>query len=269
MLQKSKILTKNDAHPKVPEKENRMRTETKNYYCGATKHQGYYAYPDGPNEPRPVVIVAHAWLGQDNFARQKAEELAKLGYIGFAADIYGEGITASNADEAQKLMLPLFFDRKLLQERMIAAFKEVDENPLVDSKKIGVIGFCFGGLATIELFRSGTPILGAVSFHAVLSNHLGDHKAKTVPIAKNIKGSLLMLHGYNDPSVKAEDVQHIQHDLDQAHVDWQMNIYGQTVHAFTNPEAHDHENGRVYNPETTRRAWRSMQNFFHDIFSKK
>lgn len=245
-----------------------MRTETKNYFAGATKHQGYYAYPDGPKEPRPAVIVAHAWLGQDDFARQKAEELAKLGYVGFAADIYGEGIQAKNPEDAQKLMLPLFFDRKLLQERMTAAFNEVDQNPLVDSKKVGVIGFCFGGLAAIELFRSGTPIRGACSFHAILGNSMGDHKAKTVAIAKNIKGSLLILHGYEDPSVSSEDVQRMQSDLSDAEVDWQMNTYGRTVHAFTNPEAHDHENGRVYNAETSRRAWRSMQDFFQDIFSK-
>lgn len=244
-----------------------MRTETKNYYCGATKHQGYYAYPDGPAEPRPAIIIAHTWMGQDKFVRQKAEEFAqKQGYVGFAADIYGEGITAKKPEEAQKLMLPLFFDRKLLQERMIAAFKEVEQNPLVDSTKIGVIGFCFGGLAAIELYRSGTPVVGACSFHALLGNALGDHKAKTVPIAKDIKGSLLILHGYRDPSVPPEIVNQMQRELNDAEVDWQMNIYGKAVHAFTNPEAHDHANGMVYHPETARRAWRSMENFFQDLF---
>lgn len=246
-----------------------MRKEPRTYFCGQTKHQGLFVYPDGPAEKRPAVIIAHAWMGQDDFARKKAEELAELGYIAFAADIYGDGIEVNTPQEAQKLMLPLFFDRKILQQRILAAFEEVNQNPAVDSKNIGAIGFCFGGLTVIELLRSGAPVKAVVSFHGVLGNAMGEHKAHTVPIASDIKGSLLILHGYQDPLVSQEDSVRLQKELNDAGVDWQMDVYGHTYHAFTNPQAHDEKSGLVYNAKTATRAWRAMRLFFEEIFSPR
>ena len=237
-----------------------MKENTISYHAGDTPCEGFIVYDEKITTPRPAVIVAHAWYGQDDFARKKARELAELGYIGFAADLFGHKKNAANDDEAGALIKPLFLDRKLLQSRVIAAFDTISKQPGVDKTRIGAIGFCFGGLTVIELLRSGTPVKGVVSFHAVL----GNTGAQTVPIAKNIKGAILMLHGYEDPLVSTDDVLRTQKEFNDAGVDWQMNIYGHTSHAFTNPQAHNKAKGMIYHEKVSKKAWRSMKNFFED-----
>lgn len=235
-------------------------------------YSGYWTFPtsdDSKMQQWPAVIVAHAWMGQDQFACRKAEALAELGYIGFAADVYGEGKTASDAQEAECLMMPLFQDRALLQKRIRAAFEVVCQHPAVDSSNIGAIGFCFGGLTVIELLRSGIDVKGVVSFHGVLGDRMGPNQARTVPIAKSIKGSLLILHGYEDPLVSIEDIVNMQKELSLAQVDWQMHIYSHTSHAFTNPEAQDKEHGLMFQPLSSERAWQAMLHFFMNVLCRK
>lgn len=246
-----------------------MKHEKVSYEIDGQSYSGYWAFPAGDeiaDERRPAIIVAHAWMGQDHFALRKAEELAALGYIGFAADLYGDGKNAAGADEAWRLMMPLFEDRLLLQKRIRKAFDVVSGNPRVDPGKIGIIGFCFGGLMAIELLRSGAPVKGAVSFHGVLGNAIGECAAKRAPIANGIKGSLLMLHGVDDPLVSVDDILGLQRELSEAEVDWQMNIYSHTSHAFTNPQAHDTKNGLIYNSKSSDRAWWAMIHFFSECF---
>jgi dienelactone hydrolase len=244
-----------------------MITESLHYECDGTNCHGFLAFSKDTAVKRPAVIVAHAWRGQDDFARQKARELAELGYVGFAADIYGEGLsTTNNSDEALKLMLPFFLDRLLLRKRIVAAFEAIQQHPLVDPTSIGAIGFCFGGLTVIELLRSGAGVSGVVSFHGLLGYTLGEHKAKVCPAAEKIEGALLMLHGYLDPLVSVEDILNIQKEFSNKGVDWQMDTYGQAMHAFSNPAAHDEKSGMLYNPAAAMRSWQAMCNFFEEIF---
>ena len=244
-----------------------MHHETIDYLCGETELKGYLAYDESSEAKRPAVIVAHAWKGQDDFARQKAEALAQLGYVGFAADVYGNGIEVETNEEAWALMLPLFLDRELLRERINAAFTTLQNHPKVDPASIGAIGFCFGGLTVIELLRSGADVSGVVSFHGVLGDTLNDQKANLAPNADQITGSLLILHGNDDPLVSHKDILSIQREFTNANVDWQMNIYGHSKHAFTNPEARDEKMGLVFNPVANMRSWLAMYNFFEEIFT--
>lgn len=233
------------------------------YEAADIQAEGFLVFDDKSKAPKPAILVSHAWYGQDDFARNKAKELAKLGYVGFAIDLFGNRKNAANDDEAGSLIKPLFLDRKKLQERIIAAYDFLSQQPQVDQSRIGAIGFCFGGLAVLELLRSGTPIKSVVCFHAVL----GKSGAKTVPIATNIKGSILILHGYEDPLVSQEDVWNVQKELNDAGVNWQMDIFGHTSHAFTNPRAHDTAKGLVYNEKTSQRAWIAMKNFFAETLA--
>lgn len=239
------------------------------YQIDGVNYVGYLALPKtnySEIQQHPAIIVAHAWMGQDHFARKQAEKLAQLGYVGFAADVYGEGKVVSKTEDAQNLMLPLFKDRQLLQKRIIAAFEVLQRHRLVDRQKIGAIGFCFGGLTVIELLRSGVDVKGVVSLHGVLGNQMGPVKAKTVPIAKSVKGSLLVLHGNDDPLVSQEDILEFKKEFTDAKVDWQMNIYSHTSHAFTNPDMHDEIHGLKYQPLTTERAWWALLHFFSERF---
>lgn len=243
-----------------------MLTEVIHYRHAGLEFKGYLAKPSQQTKKLPAIIVAHAWFGQDEFARKKAEALAALGYVAFAADLYGNGVTARNSEEALKLMLPLFLDRKLLRERMNAALEALKKQSCVDQEAIGAIGFCFGGLSVIEFMRSGAHVKGIVSFHGLLGNTLGKYQATPLPNSEKIHGSLLILHGYKDPLVPHSDVLSIQSELTKANVNWQMNIYGQASHAFTNPEANDESGGMLFNQQVADRAWQAMAYFFNETF---
>lgn len=241
-----------------------MLEETLTYYVKDTACKGFLAYDNTIEEQRSGILIAPAWRGLDDFAKGKARELARLGYTAFVADIYGNGKKAHNDEEAATLMTPLFLDRKLLQERIQGAYRALSQTPSCNNN-IGAIGFCFGGLTVIELLRSGTPVKGVVSFHGLLGNNFNNQPANTVPIASKISGSLLILHGNDDPLVSKEDIFALQNELTAAKIDWQMYIYGNTSHAFTNPQANDVTHGLVYNQKAAVRSWKSMQNFFKEI----
>ncbi len=241
-----------------------MHREPITYQAQGIELNGYLCHSKGIEDKRPGVIVAHAWMGLDDFARHKAECLASLGYVVLAADVYGIKEPATTDEQAAKLMLPLFLDRQLLQQRIVAAYETLSRHPLVDVKRIGAIGFCFGGLTVIELLRSGIGARGVVSFHGVLGSKMGDKVAKTVPISPKAKGSILVLHGHEDPLVSTEDIATFELEMTQAKIDWQFHVYGHTSHAFTNPEAGG--GGLQYNERADRRSWKAMANFFDDIF---
>ena len=209
----------------------------------------------------PAVIVIHDWMGVDTgFPEAEIKRLAGLGYVAFAADIYGTGVRPKDAKEAGAQAGRFKADRPLLQRRAQAALKVVADHAAVDAKKVAAIGFCFGGTAAIELAKSGAAVAGVVSFHGGLD-------AAVVGASKNIKGKVLALHGAADPFVPAKDMAAWRQDLDAAKVDWQLVEYAGAVHAFTNPEAgSDPSKGAAYDERADLRARVAMKAFFDELF---
>lgn len=240
-----------------------------NYNSPGNSFKGTYFYDDALSNKKPVILVAHAWRGQDEFARQKAKELAQSGYIGFAVDLYGNAKEVTTNEEAQELMVPLFLNRKELRSRIVAAFNAAKTLEQADPQQIGAIGFCFGGLTVIELLRSGVAVKGVVTFHGLLGHTLGELQAQKHPESPPMQGALLILHGHDDPLVSSEDIRAIQDEMTQAHVDWEMDIYGHTKHAFTNPMATDAATPMLFNPEAAARSLQRMNHFFQNIFQIK
>jgi dienelactone hydrolase len=222
--------------------------------------EAFFAFDDGVSGRRPAVLISHTWCGRDNFVAEKARKLAALGYVGFALDVYGNGILGSSKEENAKLMQPFIEDRTKLQQRMEAALTAVKQLPQVDEHNIAAMGFCFGGLCVLDLARTGVDIKGVISFHGLLGAP-GNTKAN------KIKAKILALHGHDDPMVPPEQVLAFHEEMTQAGADWQFITYGNTVHAFTNPVANDPDFGTVYQADADRRSWQAMQNFFTEIFS--
>lgn len=235
-----------------------MKTETITYKDGNEIFEGFCAYPDFTNEKKPAILVAHDWSGRNDFACNKAKLLAEMGYIGFALDMYGQAKIGNTKEEKTALMQPLMQDRKLLQSRILKALETVSSLEMVNTAKIGAIGFCFGGLCVLDLARSGAKINGVVSFHGLLQ---AAEQQNT-----NIHAKILALHGYDDPMVKHDQILAFGDEMTKAKCDWQLIMYGNTMHAFMNPEANDPDFGTVYNTIVAKRAWVAMQNFFAEIF---
>jgi len=238
-----------------------MQTQTIEYQDGDTTLEGYVAWDDSISGPRPAVLVGHDWTGRRDFATGKAEEMAKLGYVGFALDMYGKGVFGADGDVEGNtaLMGPLAGNRAALRARMMAALGAVRGLDVVDASKVGAMGYCFGGMCVLELARAGADVGGVISIHGIFSP--GD-----VPNEK-ITAKVLCLHGQDDPMVPPEQVLDFENEMSAAGADWQVHAYGGTMHAFTNPHANDPGFGTVYNPLADKRATQSIQNFFDEIFA--
>jgi len=232
-----------------------MRTEVLDYRDGDVTCEAYVAYDEARQGARPGVLVSHAWGGQGDFEREKAQKLAALGYVGFALDLYGKGKRGGTMEQNAALMQPFLDDRAMLRRRITAALDTLKQHSLVDARRVAAIGFCFGGLCVLDLARSvPLDLKGVVSFHGLFHPpKLGQQK----PIAAKV----LMLHGYDDPMATPEHVLAIARELTEAQADWQLHAYGHTSHAFTNPAADSPDHGLLYNPVAERRSWTAMQNF--------
>lgn len=222
--------------------------------------EGLIAVDNASETERPVVLVAHAWGGRDEFVEEKARDLAKLGYIGFALDLYGKGVRGGSQEENRALMTPLLEDRTLLQARMQTALETAASQPESDGSKVAAIGYCFGGLCVLDLARAGAELNAVVSFHGLFSP-----PGNTV--GRKIKSRVLVLHGYDDPMATPDAMVALADELTQAGADWQIHAYGKTLHAFTNPAAADPDFGTVYDAQADKRSWRSMSEFLSDSFS--
>lgn len=238
-----------------------IKTQKIEYYDGDTLLEGYYAYDDSKQEKKPGVLICHDWSGKNEFACKKAEHLAELGYVGFALDMFGKGKLGTTKEEKSALIEPFIQDRKKLLTRILAALTALKTIDVVDTNQVGAMGFCFGGLCVLDLARSGTDIKGVVSFHGLLfpPEHAEKH---------DIKAKVLALHGYDDPMVKHDQIIAFGNEMTDAKANWELNMYGHTMHAFTNPQANDPSFGTVYNEQANKRSWIAMKNFFNEVFGK-
>ena len=240
--------------------EASVKTKYVEYRQGATILEGYLAWDDANSAKRPGVLIVHEWTGINDHMKQRAEMLAKLGYVAFAADIYGKGIRPVAQQEAAKTAGIYKDNRPLLRARVRAGLEELKKQKFVDPQRIAAIGYCFGGTTVLELARDAADIQGVVTFHGGLST-------PTPQDAKNIKAKILALHGADDPFVKADEVAAFQDEMRKGGVDWQFTSYSNAVHSFTNKAAgSDNSKGAAYNEKADRRSWEAMKTFFAEIF---
>jgi len=228
--------------------------------------QGYVVYDDTFStqtpEKRPGVIVVHDWRGLTDYTQMRCNMLAQLGYIAFAADIYGKGVRPTSVPEYGKQATIYKSDRALYRERARAAYQALLKQPNVDPAQIAAIGYCFGGTGVIEMARDGLDLKGVVSFHGGLD-------ASPLSPGATIKPKVLALCGADDPFEKPEDMKAFETQLRDNNVDYQIVSYGHAVHAFTDKGV-DALNlpGAKYNADADKRSWQAMKDFFAEIFRR-
>ena len=230
------------------------------YFDQESELEGFVAYP-AQQKKRPLVILCHTWRGRDDFICAKAEEVANWGYVGFALDMYGKGVLGKSKEENAALKQPFIEDRKLLQRRLLKGYDVARALPYVDSSRIAILGFGFGGLCALDLARSGTDLRGAISIYG----HLDAPHA--LP-KKQMKAKVLVLHGRDDPIVSSSELSVFECEMEESNTDWQVHIYGHTMHAFASPSANDPKLGICYNPTSAKRAWREIHNFLEEIMKE-
>lgn len=222
---------------------------------------GRLALPAGPG-PHPAVLVMHDALGLGELVKRRARILAEAGYVALATDMYGTGETSGDPAKHGALFGALQEQPQRLRDRVLAGYEALRALPQVDTKRIGAIGFCFGGSTVLTMARGGMDVRGVVSFHGAL-----DTVAPAQPGA--VKAKVLACHGADDPMVTPEHVVAFEDEMRKAGADWQVIAYGGTVHSFTNPDAGKTVTipGVAYNERTDKRSWQAMRNFFDEAFA--
>jgi dienelactone hydrolase len=210
---------------------------------------GRIAVPEGPG-PHPGVLVMHSAIGMDTLVQRRAQDLARRGYVAIATDMYGAGRDGPALDAYPALFMALQEKPDQLRARVVAAYESLKARPDVDADRIAAIGYCFGGQCVLELARSGADIKAAVSFHGLLTT-------KRPAQAGAVRARLLSMTGARDPYVPAADIATFQREMTEAGADWQVTLYGEGFHAFTEPDIKDQSGipGVRYDPLLDRLSW--------------
>lgn len=229
------------------------------YEVEKTKCEGVLVYDD-EGGPRPGLVLVPNWLGVTDANVKQAQEIAARGYVVFVADMFGVTGRPKNSEEAGKASGAVKGDRPLMRKRVAKALEVLlaQKGLPMDSKKLGAIGFCFGGTSALELARSGAKIAGVVSFHGGLSTPNPED-------GKKITARVLALHGADDPFVPPEEVKSFEDEMRAAKVDWQLVAFGNAVHSFTDVDANMAGKSQ-YNPTVAKRAYQMMDAFFAESF---
>ncbi len=236
------------------------------YEHAGVKLEGWLAYDDAKVSVEKTgagVLVVPEWWGLNDYAKGRAEQLAKLGYIAFATDMYGAGVTTDDPKKAGELA-GQFYGKPLMAERAQAGLDQLLATKLVDAKRVAAIGYCFGGSTVQALAFSGAPLAGIVSFHGGPIPVPADAAAKT-------KAKILICHGAIDPFISKEQIDTFVKSLNDGKFDYQFIGYAGAVHAFTNPQS-DATAKRTglpiaYNVAADQRSWEHMKSFLNEIFA--
>jgi dienelactone hydrolase len=238
-----------------------LKEEKINYQIAGTNYIGYVYYDEAEKGKRPGILVVDEWWGLTDYGRDHARELASLGYISMAVDMFGNGKTVENPTSAQQLASTFYNNPELAQTRLEAAMEFLKSYPQTDHSKIGAIGYCFGGFVVLNAAKLGSDLKGVVSFHGGLGG--------VKPDTEKMKAKVLVCHGADDP-FENPNVENFIKQMDEAGVDYFFIVYPNATHAFSNPKAT--ERGEKfhmpikYNEAADKASWDAMKEFFEKIF---
>ncbi len=240
--------------------EAKVQSKVVPYSYGDESFEGFLAWDDSIKGPRPGILVVHEWWGLNDYARSRATQLAAMGYMAFAVDMYGQGKVTTHAAKASEWAKQTTSNVDEWLGRAQEGLTVLQANPLVDSTRLAAIGYCFGGATVMQLVYGGAPVKGVVSFHGSLPL---PSDAQMIPRSAKV----LIAHGASDPFLTTDHISQFKAALEKSQIDWQMIQYGGAQHSFTNPSADQYKlNGAKYHKQADQRSWTHMQQFFDEIF---
>lgn len=242
--------------------EVKLKEEAVTYKDDTTTLIGYVVYNEASDQKRPGVLVVPEWWGLNDYTKSRARQLAELGYVALAVDMYGNGKQAPTPDEAGKAAGVFYTNAGLIKSRVAAALAEIKSFSQTDTTRIAAIGYCFGGAMVLNAAKMGLPFNGVVSFHGSL--------AGVTPNKDLLKSKILVCHGGDDKFISAQEEAQFKKGLDSIGADYTFKTYPGATHAFTNPEAT--ATGKKfnlpisYNAAADSASWQDMRTFFARIF---
>lgn len=232
------------------------------YKTDETEMVGYFAVDESNKEKRPGLLVVHEWWGQNDYVRNRADQLAELGFVAMAVDMYGEGKTADHPDDAMGFSSSVMNNMEESKARFKAAYKALSEHPMVDPDKISAVGYCFGGSVALSMANAGMDLDGVAAFHSGVN--------LPIPPGDDLSAKLLVQNGAADPMISAEDAASFKKAVNDAGGDLNYISFDGVMHAYTNPGAD--KLGEVfelplkYDAEADEKSWETMKSFFGEIY---
>lgn len=258
------IVTACNNNPKIPSesKISSIREEKISYNADSVNMIGFVAYDESIETKRPVILIIPEWWGLNDYAKSRARQLAGMGYLAMAIDMYGDGEIANDPDKAGELAGPFYKNPMLAKLRFDRALEKIKTYSIADTSQIASIGYCFGGAMALNIARLGENLKGVVSFHG---NLIG-----VPPDRRLLKANILICHGENDQFVTGEEVAKFKKQMDSINAVYTFKSYPNATHAFTNPDAT--ATGKkfsipvAYNSQADTASWNEMKVFFGKIF---
>lgn len=254
----------NSGSQKGKESQVAEKSETILYSADTINMKGFIAFPKMmENEKRPAILIIHEWWGLNEYPKSRAKQLADLGYVSMAVDMYGNGKIVETPDEAEKLATPFYFNPQIAKQRFEAALVKLKTLPQVDTSNIAAIGYCFGGAQVINMANMGLPLKGVVCFH-------GNVMPGTIPSKELSKIKVLVCNGAADSYVPADEINLYKKKMDSVGASYTIKLYDSAVHAFTNPKATEtgmkYKLQIKYNAAADSASWNDMKVFLFDVF---
>ncbi len=244
---------------KVPEMS--VKTDTVLYNDDSVQLIGFLAVDTIGKLKKPIVIIVPEWWGVGDYVKNRAMQLANMGYLAMVADYYGNGTYVETPAEAQGLASSFYANPMLGKKRFDAALNVAKMSPYADTNRIAAIGYCFGGAQVLNVARMGENINGVVSFHGDLVG---------VAPTKNMMAKIFVAHGGADQFVDSNQVNTFKKQMDSVGVAYKFKVYENATHAFTNPDATRVGNKNnmpiEYNADADTASWNDMKAFFKEIF---
>jgi dienelactone hydrolase len=215
------------------------------YEVNGESFAGYYAAAENP---KGLVVIVHDWDGMTDYERKRADMLAELGYAAFAVDVFGAGKLPQTQEERMAATRALYEDRERMRALLAGGLAAAREQSPVDAAV--VMGYCFGGAATLELARSGLGegVLGYASFHGGVETPEGQSwPAETPPV--------LILQGGIDENPSMADIATLSTELEAAGITYDIEVYSGAPHAFTV------FGSERYRERADMKSWEALQGF--------
>ncbi len=233
------------------------------YVLDTLTMNGFIAYDENSTKKKPGIIVVHEWWGHNDYARERAMKLAKLGYVALAVDMYGDGAQAAHPQDAMKFASTVMGNFEVGKSRFDKAVETLKAQEGVDAEKIAAIGYCFGGSVVLSMANTGYDLDAVAAFHSGV-------QLPVMPDSGAVKAKMLVCNGADDPFISAESVDAYKSALDAAGADYKYVAYPGAVHAFTSKGADSlgakFELPLAYNAEADEKSWAELQELLNSTF---
>ena len=239
----------------------RLKEDSTSFIVDGKNYTAFVVYDQNIKGKRPAILVVPEWWGLNDYTKSRAKQLAELGYIAMAIDMYGDGKMGNDPTEAQALATPFYTNPALTKTHIDAAIDKIKTFDQTDTSKIGAIGYCFGGFVVLNAAKLGADLKGVVTFHGGLQG--------VTPDSKLLKAKILVCHGGAD-EFENPHVAQFKKQMDSINADYTFKIYPDATHAFSNPDAtatgKKFDMPIKYNAAADTASWNDMEAFFNRVF---